>query len=276
MNSSEANNQPFPRKVVYWERQANDKLCGLHCINSLIQGPLFDAFGLGEIAQKLDEEEKKLYGEDPELSSKPSGNVDLDGNFNIQVLSEALRMYEVELIPLKKHEVEKLLVEKYDTLDAFIFNSSTHWFSIRKIDNIWFNLNSTNSLPGPQIISDFYLSAFIKGTEELGYTNFLVKNILALPELDSEVYKNLQPHQKLVPIEDIRKSKPKKINMGDSDEQALERALELSKKEYEKEGSGFNNQDDFDIINNFGKNEDFSHLIQEGIHFLNVRLHKRL
>ena len=96
------------------------------------------------------------------------------------------------------------------------------------------NLNSTNSYPGPQIISDFYLSAFIKGTEELGYTNFLVKNIPPLNELDCIPYKNLQPHQKLVSIEDIVKNKPKKINMGDSDEHALEKAIELSKKEYEK------------------------------------------
>jgi ataxin-3 len=117
-------------------------------------------------------------------------------------------------------------------LEAFIFNSSTHWFSIRKIEDVWFNLNSTNSYPGPQIISDFYLSAFIKGTEELGYTNFLIKNLLPLPEIDCETYKNLQPYQKLVKIDDIVKHKPKKINMGDSDEHALERAIELSKKEF--------------------------------------------
>ncbi len=122
-----------------------------------------------------------------------------------------------------------------DNLEAFIFNSSTHWFAIRRIENIWFNLNSTNPGPGPQIISDFYLSAFIKGTEELGYTNFLIKNLPGLPDLDSDVYKNLQFNQKLVDIEDIRKHKPKKINMGDTDETALEKALELSKMQYEKE-----------------------------------------
>jgi ataxin-3 len=123
-------------------------------------------------------------------------------------------------------------MENIDDLEAFIFNSSTHWFSIRKIEGVWFNLNSTNSFPGPQIISDFYLSAFIKGTEELGYTNFLIKNLPPLAEIDSETYKNLQSFQKLVKIDDIVKNKPKKINMGDSDEQALEKAIELSKKEF--------------------------------------------
>ena len=83
--------------------------------------------------------------------------MDDDGNYNIQVLSEALKDHKCEIIPLKNSEADKLLKNQYDSLEAFIFNSSTHWFAIRKIENIWFNLNSTNSIPGPQIISDFYL-----------------------------------------------------------------------------------------------------------------------
>jgi ataxin-3 len=146
-----------------------------------------------------------------------------------------LKIYNSEIVPLKKSEAENLLNGNMDNLEAFIFNSSTHWFCIRRIENIWFNLNSTNPGPGPQIISDFYLSAFIKGTEELGYTNFLVKNLPPLPDLDSDVYKNLTFNQKLVSIEDIIKYKPKKINMGDTDDDALEKALELSKKLYEKQ-----------------------------------------
>jgi Ataxin-3 len=27
---------------------------------------------------------------------------------------------------------------------GFICNSSDHWFSLRKIDGVWYNLNSTN------------------------------------------------------------------------------------------------------------------------------------
>ena len=105
--------------------------------------------------------EKQLLGEDSYLmillNQKAYGNVDDDGNYNIQVLQEALKTHEIDLVPLKKNEAEKLLIESYDTLNAFIFNSTTHWFAIRKIDNVWFNLNSCNSLPGPQIITEFYL-----------------------------------------------------------------------------------------------------------------------
>ena len=57
---------------------------------------------------------------------------------------------------------------------GFICNSSSHWFSIRKINNIWYNLNSTNR-QGPEIISDFYLSAFLYSVKEGGYSIFVVK-----------------------------------------------------------------------------------------------------
>lgn len=61
MNDTSIN---FPRKVVYFEKQSNDRMCGCHCLNSLVQAPLFDPIQLSEIAQGLDELEKKLYEED--------------------------------------------------------------------------------------------------------------------------------------------------------------------------------------------------------------------
>ena len=142
----------FIRQKVYFEKQSNDRLCGVHCLNSLLQGPYFDAFSLSEIGIKLDEMEKNL------LQNKGvSENVDMDGNYNIQVLSEALKIHGCEIIPMRSSEANKLLNSDYGKLEAFIFNSSTHWYSMRKIENVWFDLNSTNPLPGPKIISEFYL-----------------------------------------------------------------------------------------------------------------------
>jgi ataxin-3 len=245
----------FKRKKVYFEKQSNDRLCGVHCLNSLLQAPFFDPFLLAEIANRLDQMEMELYKEDsdPNTIAKGIGNVDDDGNYNVQVLSEALKTYGAEITSVKQTECDNLLSnpESFSKIEAFIFNSSTHWFAIRKIDDIWFNLNSTNPGPGPQIISDFYLSAFIKGTEELGYTNFLVQNIPELPNLNSEIFSNLQFFQKLVTIEEIVNHKPKKINMGDTDDQALERAIELSKKDIK-------NYDD--ILNNFYEYSDTDNL----------------
>jgi hypothetical protein len=146
------------------------------------------------------------------------------------VLSEALKSLGAEIQPLKKSEAIRLIEKELNNFEAFIFNSSTHWFAIRKIDNIWFNLNSTNSFPGPEIISDFYLSAFIQGTQDIGYTNFLIKNVPSLPNLNSDFYSYLQPHQRLVSIDDIIKAKEaKKANDIKKDDGTEEKKEEENK-----------------------------------------------
>lgn len=39
---------------VYWERQGAGRLCGVHCINALLQGPFYDHAALESIALDLD------------------------------------------------------------------------------------------------------------------------------------------------------------------------------------------------------------------------------
>ena len=61
MNKNE-NKVFFPRKVIYFEKQKNDRLCGLHALNSLIQGPYFDVGQLTEIGLRLNEMERQIMG----------------------------------------------------------------------------------------------------------------------------------------------------------------------------------------------------------------------
>jgi ataxin-3 len=60
--------EEFKRKYVYFEKQQNDRLCGVHCINSLLQAPLFDPILLSSIAQGLDDLERELYKENSEIN----------------------------------------------------------------------------------------------------------------------------------------------------------------------------------------------------------------
>jgi hypothetical protein len=126
-----------------------------------------------------------------------------------------------------------------ENLEGILFNSSTHWFSIRKIDGIWFNLNSTNVLPGPEIISDFYLGAFIQGSADAGYTNFLVKNLPMLPPINSEMYYNLNDEKKFVTIEDIVEAKEKKN-------------LKIKEKNQEKDNKDNDNKNKFEAFKGKG------------------------
>lgn len=46
---------------VYWEKQEKDIMtCGVHCLNTLLQGPYFTAVDLSNVALKLDREEKAI------------------------------------------------------------------------------------------------------------------------------------------------------------------------------------------------------------------------
>ena len=48
---------------------------------------------------------------------------------------------------------------------GFICNLQAHWYAIRKVNNVWYDLNSLSGLPQtpakPTVITDFYLRFFL-------------------------------------------------------------------------------------------------------------------
>ena len=48
---------------IYFEKQGRDMMCGVHCINALLQGPYFDEVTMSNIALALDQREKDLMAE---------------------------------------------------------------------------------------------------------------------------------------------------------------------------------------------------------------------
>lgn len=80
---------------------------------------------------------------------------------------------------------------------------------------MWYNLNSKNS-DGPQIISDFYLSAFISGIEENGYQVFVIEG--KIPDRDPQVFgDSLRKHQKYYTVSQIKATQKKRIAEGTND-----------------------------------------------------------
>lgn len=151
-------------KFIYHERQES-ALCGQHCLNNLLQGPLFTAADLASIAAELDSQERALG-----THERDSANVDDSGNFSIQVLRVALQRYSgIDLrVWFQKSGRDKEPSEQ----KAFIVNRSEHWIAIRKIHGKWWNLNSVNDVP--ELVSDFYLSALLLQLREDGFTVFIV------------------------------------------------------------------------------------------------------
>ena len=75
--------------MLYHEVQES-KLCAVHCVNTVLQGPFFSEFDLAAVASDLDRKERQVMIEGGGISgdflSDESHNVSLDGHFSIQVL----------------------------------------------------------------------------------------------------------------------------------------------------------------------------------------------
>jgi ataxin-3 len=184
------------KKLFIYHEQQESALCGQHCLNNLLQGPHFTAVDLGDIASSLDEEERRLQAHEINLNRFQSNNVDDAGNFSIQVLKNALIRYnKCDLVPWHQNPKDtarpEMMEATYETNKAFVVNRSNHWFTIRKIRNNWWNLNSTSERP--ELISPFYLSAFLVQLRAEGYSVFLVTG--KIPESgDPETSRNYLAH----------------------------------------------------------------------------------
>ncbi|XP_026164944.1 ataxin-3 isoform X2 [Mastacembelus armatus] len=172
---------------IFHEKQEGS-LCAQHCLNNLLQGEYFTPVDLSSIAHQLDEEERMRMAEGGMASEEyrtflqqPSGNMDDSGFFSIQVISNALSVWGLELILFNSREYQSLMINPINE-KAFICNYKEHWFTIRKLGQQWFNLNSL--LTGPELISDTYLALFLAQLQQEGYSIFVIRG--NLPECEAE------------------------------------------------------------------------------------------
>ena len=76
------------------------------------------------------------------------------------MLEVALETYhDIELISWTGEEGRVIVQDPVDEV-AFIINHKNHWYTLRKVHDKWWDLNSTRQKP--EHISPFYLSALIK------------------------------------------------------------------------------------------------------------------
>eukprot|EP00927_Polykrikos_kofoidii_P061324 TRINITY_DN56168_c0_g1_i1.p1 TRINITY_DN56168_c0_g1~~TRINITY_DN56168_c0_g1_i1.p1 ORF type:complete len:474 (-),score=77.47 TRINITY_DN56168_c0_g1_i1:748-2169(-) len=137
---------------IYHERQLG-KLCGVHCVNNLLQSPRFGPGDLAEIAIRLDKKERRLLGgDDPRDVDRSAGNVDAfadGGNFSIQVLRVALLRAGVKLLPADHPESKDFLKDPTRGVSAYLVQRVGHWLTWRSVGPCWWDLDSTLERPMP-------------------------------------------------------------------------------------------------------------------------------
>ncbi|XP_031630903.1 ataxin-3-like [Contarinia nasturtii] len=236
--------------LIFHEKQEG-RLCAQHCLNAVLQGSYFTAVDLSEIAMGLDEEERKQMSENEKgvesedykrFLQQPSGNMDDTGFFSVQVISKALVLWNLDLIPLnsKTNSIATDIRANPTKAQAYIFNMESHWYCIRrfKCDTTqrppsnetyaYFNLDSL--LSRPDYMSSSFLLEYIKQMQNEGYSIFVVSG--DFPESVSEPIKyvpNSAPPTSSTAFIDLTKSESKV-----SDDEDIQRAIKLSLDEYSK------------------------------------------
>ncbi|GLT52684.1 hypothetical protein SLA2020_260080 [Shorea laevis] len=161
--------------MLYHEVQES-KLCAVHCVNTVLQGPFFSEFDLAALASDLDCKERQMMlqggASSGDFLSEESHNVSLDGDFSIQVLQKALEVWDLQVIPLDCPVAEPAQIDP-ELENAFICHLHNHWFCIRKVNGEWYNFDSLYA--APQHLSKFYLSACLDTLKGSGWSIFLVR-----------------------------------------------------------------------------------------------------
>ncbi|KAJ8290376.1 hypothetical protein GJAV_G00012050 [Gymnothorax javanicus] len=246
---------------IFHEKQEGS-LCAQHCLNNLLQGEYFTPVELSSIAHQLDEEERMRMAEGGVTSveyrtflQQPSGNMDDSGFFSIQVISNALGVWGLELVLFNSPEYQSLMIDPINE-KAFICNYKEHWFTVRKLGQQWFNLNSL--LTGPELISDTYLALFLAQLQQEGYSIFVIRG--NLPDCEAEqILRIMRVEQRQRPrligedaaaqsssgqiLSNQNMSVQQMLDVGqglednvlDEDEEELQKALALSRQDMEEE-----------------------------------------
>ena len=205
-HASESESERMER--IYHETQVSS-MCGVHCLNTLLQCNAFNEVDLATIGHELDAREREVMAEGGIESEEylkfvagSSNNVDEAGNFSVEVLREALKVYNLSMTRWQSGKSEP------HTECAFICNLREHWLTVRRLGSEWYNLNSLSS--SPERISAFYLSAFLGQLSTEQYTIFSIEGQLPLGDESS----GMAPSGKWWTQEEMDRAKAKRESGG--------------------------------------------------------------
>lgn len=145
----------------YHERQSTMK-CAIHAVNNMLQEPVYTKESFDQIAKDLFHEEKASKAS--EIYINPYKNIFGLGNYDVSVIEMAFLRRK---LVLKWWDMRKDFVDfdfEKDTLMGFLINyrgekgffsdlfkliQPNHWYSIRKIGGVFYDVDSKLDKPKP-------------------------------------------------------------------------------------------------------------------------------
>ncbi|KAI6675182.1 hypothetical protein NL676_003088 [Syzygium grande] len=156
---------------LYHERRGGSTHSVVHCINTLLQGPLFDESGMAAVAIELDRRERlnivrKIRPPDELLRLFP-------------LLQEALKAWDMQVTPLHSPEAWEAKID-FEQESAMICQKGhkEDWTCVRRVDGEWYEFDCL--YPAPEHVPEFYVPAYVDSLECFGWTIYLVRG--KLPE----------------------------------------------------------------------------------------------
>lgn len=207
---------------VYHERQLG-ALCGVHCVNNLLQCPRFGPGDFAEIGVRLDQKERRLLcGIEPEDSAHAGANVDSGadgGNFSIQVLRIALARAGLKLTPAEHPDARALMAQGFSQcVGAYVVQRRAHWYALRAVGPCWWDLDSTLEFPRP--LEDSQLTSRLKRLMQRGHHVFLVSGSLPHPNVEAGITVDSHWHEisslLMAQTEDASRSPPESMRLSPS------------------------------------------------------------
>eukprot|EP01133_Synstelium_polycarpum_P006164 gene6164-7137_t len=179
---------------------------------------------MAQIARALDEEERKVMsagGMDStdfiKFAAEGSGNVADDGFYSQQVLEKALSNFNLTCTSINNKDLTDVVSDPLKE-EGFICNLSEHWFTLRKIDGKWFDLNSIKK---PTFLSEFHIG-------QQGWSIFVVRgeypSIIPFSQAEYGTWMDISP---TIAGSNNTKTNKSPISVEDYDPE-LEQALKLS------------------------------------------------
>lgn len=211
---------------VYFEKQGSDRLCGVHCLNALVQGPVYTQVDLNKYASEIEKQEAALLAADPSkpkpprsmtiasLSNQPkSEHQDATGYFSLPVLEKSLMTkYGISVQNAARRDIiQQINREGLEGHEGFVIHLRDHWFAARAIPNPqytgvreWFFLDSLK--PGPQPVTENELWGTLQGIIQSGGNVFILSGG-KLPACQTSSSKPLilKSHQYCFSREEVKK-----------------------------------------------------------------------
>lgn len=131
-------------KLIYWEKQL-DYHCGKHALNSFFQAPMFSVQDLNAVADEIAKTPEFLQYEEAVGYTLQDLTWGALGNWHWWVLERALKNEGFDVTRMDDEATLTAALFQFQEGDAIVVNESgNHYYTIKNIDGLWYNLDSTS------------------------------------------------------------------------------------------------------------------------------------